>query len=125
MEKSAKFVAFLDLLASSDPSEKGMLRVIGRVEQYDIRNSLVILQDPSTKSLQIAIDVSNIEPFSPKVGVLHQFIGEADYKDIPTSNENGHKWVVVKALVHRCMDGLNMDAYMKSHHLRMKDLISD
>ena len=117
-------MGFPALLASSDPSVEGIIRVIGRVEQYDIRNSLLVLQDPSSQSLQIAIDVANLEPFCPKVGVLHQFIGEADYRDIPIHDKrtDNSKWVVLKALMHRSMDGLNMDMYLKSLEVRMKNL---
>lgn len=118
----ARFVGFPALLASSDPSLEGIVRVIGRVEQYDPSHSMLVLQDPSSQSLQIAIDTTNLEPFCPKVGVLHQFIGEADYRDIPIHGAGGDKWVVVKALVHRCMDGLNMELYLKSLEVRMKNL---
>jgi len=122
MQPSAQFVGFPNLLAISDPSQNGLIRTIGKVLSYDIQNSLLILQDASTHELQIAIDTSSIEPFSPRVGVLHQFIGEADYRDIPACSRDRQKWVVLKALAHRCMDGLNMEVYLKSHAVRMKDL---
>ncbi len=120
----ARYLAFPSLLASKDPSQEGIIRVIGRVEQYDIRHSLLVLQDPSSQSLQIAVDVSNLEPFRPKIGVLHQFIGEADYKDMHICDEGSgdKKWVIVKALLHRSMDGLNMEMYLKALEVRMKNL---
>lgn len=123
MEGTARFISIPELLGTSDLCQKGILRVIGRIESYDIKNSLIILQDHSTKSLQIAIDTSNIEPFSPKVGLLYQFIGEGGYRHVSASAREEAKWVVVQALVHRCMDGLNMDVYLKSHEARMKNLI--
>ena len=121
---SARFMCFSDLLASNDPSQNGLIRVIGKVESYSIQNSLLTLQDASASgsTLQIAVDTSNIEPFPPKVGVLHQFIGEADYRNISICGTEEQKWVVLKALAHRCMDGLNMEVYLKSNAVRMIDL---
>lgn len=121
MDATAKFISIPELLATSDPSQAGILRVIGRVERYDLKHSLVTLQDHTTKSLQIAIDTTNIEPFSPKVGLLYQFIGEAGYRKVPI-NEGEEVKVVVKTLVHRCLDGLNMEVYLRSHEARMKNL---
>ena len=121
MEGAARFISIPDLLATSDPSKQGIVRVIGRIESYSIKHSLIILQDYNSKSLLIAVDTSNIEPCSPKVGLLHQFIGEVNYRSIPP-NEGGPQWAVVQALVHRCMDGLNMDVYLRSHKVRMKNI---
>lgn len=66
----------------------------------------------------MAVATANIEPFPFRVGTLYQFIGEADYRDIPTQD----RCLVLSALVYRNMDGLDIDIYMKSHAARMKDL---
>ena len=123
MEGASEFISITELLATSDLSKKGIIRVIGRIESYNIKHSLIILQAHATKSLQIAIDTTNLEPFSPKVGLLYQFSGEVDYRDVSTKMGEEDKWVVIKALVHRCMDGLNMEVYLRSHEVRMKNLI--
>ena len=120
---AAKFISFSDLLATNDPCEHGLLRVIGRLESYDINHSTMWLQDYQAASLRMAIDVSNIEPipFASRLGTLYQFIGEVNYRDIPAGSET-ERCVVMNALACRCMDGLDMDTYMKAHWTRMREL---
>lgn len=71
----------------------------------------------------MATDVSSIEPipFAFRPGTLYQFIGEVDYRDMPAGSET-ERCVVMKALACRCMDGLDMDVYMRAHQTRMKEL---
>ena len=121
MAGAAKFISIKDLLAISNPSQTGMIRIIGRLEKYDIKNSIIWIQDHNTPSLQVAVNSSNIEPFPSKVGVLYQFIGEADYRVIPNSDDSV-KCVMLNALVYRCTDGLDLNVYLKSHMARMRDL---
>lgn len=118
---AGSFISFADLLATSDPSEYGLLRVIGRLERYDIKHSLMWLQDNQAPSLKVAISVSNIEPVASRLGTLYQFIGEVNYRDVPIGSES-ERCVTMTALAYRCMDGLDMDIYMKSHLARMRDL---
>ena len=148
-QQPARFLNIPDLLASSDPSQEGLLRIIGRLECYDIKHSVLWLQDHRTPSLQVAVDSSSIEPFPFKMGSLYQFIGEVDYRDVPilTSNRSitaqggdedtvvpitskemvpdGYqitRCVMMKALLSRCVEGLDMDVYMKAHKIRMRTL---
>lgn len=114
----AGFISIPDLLASSIPNEKGLVRVIGRLENHDVNHSMVWIQDYQTPSFQMAVATANIEPFPSRVGTLYQFIGEVNYREIPTQE----RCLVLSALVYRNMDGLDMDIYMKSHEARMKDL---
>lgn len=120
---AAKFITIADLLANSNPSMYGLLRVIGKLESYDIKNSIVWIQDSHTPSLQVAVSVSNIEPvpFASRLGALYQFIGEVNYRDVPIGEEC-ERCLVMVALAYRCMDGLDMDMYIKSHQARMRDL---
>ena len=115
---AAKLISIPDLLSISDPSQYGLLRVIGRLESYDIKNSIARIQDPQTPSSQVTIGTLNIEPFPSTLGALYQFIGEVNHRDIPDA---GH-CLVLAALACRCMDGLDMDIYMRAHRVRMKDL---
>ncbi len=182
-QQPARFLSIPDLLASSDPSQEGLLRVIGRLEGYDIEHSILCLQDHTTPSLQVAVDSSNIEPFHFKRGSLYQFIGEVNYRDVPmiigittddwrevpldtgddkvdapiatdtteTTNygdvpisdevttisnvemdtaavaiaNQTTRCVVMKALLYRCVNGLNMDVYLKAHEARMKMIWSE
>ena len=117
----AKFITIPELLAISEPSQAGLLRIIGRLERHDIIHNIVWIQDHQTPSLHVAVEVSNVEPFPFKVGVLYQFIGEADYRDVPDTDVS-KKCVLLKALLCRCMDGLDMDIYLRSHEARMADL---
>lgn len=133
-QKPAKFITLSELLASSDPAQEGLQRVIGRLEKYDVKNSLIWLQDSHTPSLQVAVNASSIEPFPGKVGLLYQFIGEVDYRDVPTPSDGATptgettpttvKCPVMEALVHRCMDGLDMSMYLQAHEARMNNLKS-
>ena len=174
-QQPARFLSIPDLLASSDPSQEGLLRIIGRLEAYDIEHSILWLQDHKAPLLQVAVDSSNIQPFPFKQGLLYQFIGEVDYRDIPiaagvskvhipiatvdhrdaptaddntatsdsqetpatdkdkgtiidnmemyapvaTSNQT-MRCVVMKALLCRCVDGLDMDVYVRAHEARMR-----
>lgn len=131
-QKPARFTTFADLLASSDPSQLGLQRIIGRLDKYDSRLGLIWLRDCHAPSLQLAVDSSHLDPSPPavgpgKVGVLYQFIGEVDYRDIPVTDEatgdhTPSRCPVMKALLYRCMDGLDMDLYLRAHEARMKDL---
>ena len=198
-QQPARFMSIPDLLAKSDLSEEGLLRVIGRLEGYDVEHSILWVQDHKTPLLQVAVDSSNIEPFPFKQGLLYQFIGEVDYgsvpvaagftspdqatteatfpgasgrtkvdhiemEDVDSSNDYpvsaevtigteyedssvtekdqviiGDKMevdvpvatgslttkrtvrcVVMKALLCRCVDGLDMDVYLRAHEVRMR-----
>ena len=114
----ARFISIPDLLATSTPNEMGLVRVIGRLVEHDVNHGIVWIQDYLTPSLQMAVATANIAPFPSKVGTLYQFIGDINYRDIPTRE----RCLVLSALVYRNMDGLDMDIYMKSHAARMKDL---
>jgi hypothetical protein len=120
----AKLITFSDLLATSDPSEYGLLRMIGKLETYDIKHSIMWIQDYLTPSLKLAISVSNIEPipFASRLGTLYQFIGEVAYRDVPTTCGKSERTVLMTALAFRCMDGVDMGVYVRSHQARMRDL---
>lgn len=119
----ARFISIPDLLATSDPTQEGLLRIIGRVEAYNIKHSIIWIQDHLTPSLQVAVDSSNIEPFPFRAATLYQFIGEVNYRDVPTDS-GPVRCAVMSALVCRCMDGLNMDVYLRAQEARMRDLNS-
>ena len=140
-QQPAKFLSIPDLLSSDDPSQQGLLRIIGRLESYDIKHSILWLHDHNTPSLQVAVECTNIEPFPFKIGLLYQFIGEVDYRDVPdhgcvpendtldfTSDRKRKdattRCAVMKALLYRCVEGLDMGVYMRAHEARMKDLLS-
>lgn len=121
---AAAFISIADLLATSDPSQYGLVRVIGKLERYDIKNSIVWIQDHKMPTLQVAISASNIEPvpFASRMGTLYQFIGEVKYGDVPTGDGESERGAVMTALAHRCMDGLDMDIYITAHQARMREL---
>ncbi len=118
----AKFMCIPDLLALGDPSQAGMLRVIGKLDRCDIKNDLIWIEDPFNQSLQVAVSSSNIESLPKNPGVLYQFIGEADYRDISTEDGTTTKCLLLKALTCRCMDGLDMTIYLRSQEARMAEL---
>lgn len=123
MAAAAPFITIEALLATNDPSQYGLVRVIGKLESYDIKHRIVWVQDYKTPSLEVAISTSNIEPvpFASRMGTLYQFIGEVKYGEVPIG-EQSEKCVVMTALAQRSMDGLDMDIYIKAHRARMSDL---
>lgn len=127
--KCARFASIPDLLASSDPSELGLVRIVGRLESYDSENSILWLRDHhQTASVQeqVAVDVTNIEPFPYRRGTLYQFIGESDFRAVAQvgNSKTSTECVVLKALLSRCVDGLDMEMYLKAHEVRMQDFKS-
>ena len=127
---AAKFITIADLLASAEPSQHGMVRIIGQLQSYDLRHSRAWIQDRESPSLLVAVCTSNVEPFVCRPGTLYQFIGEVRASDggeaagkVRSADGRGKvRGVVMTALACRNMDGLDMGVYMKSHRARMKDL---
>lgn len=88
-----------------------MVRTIGRLKEYNVKNSLMIIEDFKT-SAELTVDCQIIEPFPFKQGSLYQLCGELDGSRTKSSS------VVFKAHLHRCVDGLDVDVYMKAHAVR-------
>ena len=97
-----------------------MTRVIGRLHVYNILTSRMWIQDVKDLTMYLVIDTSRIEPFSFNEGSLFQFIGELDEEEI-----EGKKMLVLRTLLYRCVEGLDMDMYLRAHAARMKELNID
>ena len=97
-----------------------MTRAIGRLHTYNILTSRMWIQDEKDPSMYLVIDTSRIEPFSYKEGSLFQFIGELDEEEI-----DGKKMLVLRTLLYRCVEGLDMDVYLRAHAARVKELNID
>lgn len=112
----AKFMPVSDILLQASPDLHGvMIRTIGRLFDHDTGKNLVWIQDPKTTSHVMAIDCSRITPFSfqNQRGLLYQFIGEVDCsQDKP----------ILKALLYRCCEGLDIDTYIQAYKTRMDTL---
>ena len=63
-------------------------------------------------SQELTVDSQMIEPFPYKQGSFYQFCGELDGSKTKSTN------IVLKAHVYRCVDGLDMDVYMKALTVR-------
>ena len=96
-----------------DPAELHgkMIRTIGSLQKYEVKRSLIWLKDWKSV-LQLVVDSRVIEPITIKQNSIYQFIGELDSSGARSSG------VVLKALVYRCMDGLDLDIYMKALAMR-------
>ena len=114
MEKTppAKFMSVSDITLQASPDLHGvMIRTIGRlhVHDYDVQQNLVWIQDPKISSHKLAIDCSRIAPipFQDQHGLLYQFIGEIQC--------NQDKPAIIKALLYRCCEGLDIDVYIQAY----------
>ena len=107
----AKFLSVSDILNSTSPDIHGvMIRTIGRLFGYDLTTNQVWIQDPKKTSYELGIDCSRIAPFTfgDKCGLLYQFIGEVDCN-------NQDKPTIIKALLYRCCEGLDIDVYVQAY----------
>ena len=107
----AIFISVSDILIRASPDLHGvMTRTIGRLVDYDFKNNLVWIQDPKKSSYEVAVNCSRIVPFTfgGKYGLLYQFIGEADCN-------SQDKPVIIKALLYRCCEGLDIDMYVQAY----------
>ena len=82
-----------------------MVRVIGRLLRYDTREGLLWLGHYELPYLELPIDCSLVQPFPFSQGSLFQIIGEVD------GSGRTYDGVTVRALAHRCVEGLDMDVY--------------
>lgn len=114
--KAAKFMSVSDiLLQQTSPYSRGVLvRTIGKLDLVDscLRRGQLRIQDP-TSTHKLPIDCSRILPlpFQDQHGFLYQFIGEVDYSQ--------DKSVIIKALLYRCCEGLDIDTYIQASTRRM------
>ena len=97
-----------------------MIRTIGRLSECDLGKSLVWIEDPkeASGSHKVIIDCSRITPFpfQNQLGLLYQFIGEVDGSQ--------DKPVMIKALLYRCCEGLDVDVFTQAYTTRMDTLHS-
>ncbi|KAL3856576.1 hypothetical protein ACJMK2_011311 [Sinanodonta woodiana] len=82
------------------------VKITGRLEDHDVQNCTTRITDPQTAS-SITVDTRLIEPFTVKSGSLVQVIGELDCL------VDNHP-VVLKAVIIRCVDGLDITMYKKA-----------
>ena len=111
----AKFMTVSDILLQVSPALQGvMIRTIGRLSNDDFNMNLVWIQDHKTSLYRLVVDCSRITPFPFKDqdGLMYQFIGEVDCSK--------HNIVMIKALLYRCCEGLDMDTYIQAYTKRME-----
>ncbi len=106
------FNAIPDILAGRPEEQHGKtVRTIGRLKQYNVKESVMSIEDLRTFA-ELMVDCRIIEPFSFRQGALYQFCGELDGSKTKSTN------VVLKAHLYRCVEGLDMDIYMKALAVR-------
>ena len=107
-KEPSTFMTIPDILGK-DPAELHgkMIRTMGSLRRYEVKRSQIWLKDWKSV-LELVIDSRVIEPVSIRQNSMYQFIGELD-----SSGARG-SGAVLKALVYRCVDGLDMDLYMKA-----------
>lgn len=96
------------------------MRVIGKLHTYDIQTSRMWIQVSSNPAESLVINTSGIEPFAYKEGALFQFIGELDEEEI-----EGKNMLVLRAILYRNVDGLDLNMFLKAHATRMEELGRD
>ena len=111
-KEPSSFMTIADILGK-DPAELHgkMIRTIGSLQRYEVKRSLIWLKDWKSV-LQLVIDSRVIEPVIIRQNSIFQFIGELDSSGTRSSG------AVLKALAYRCVDGLDMDLYMKAHAVK-------
>lgn len=100
-------------ILGKDPAELHgkMIRTTGSLRRYEVKRSQIWLKDWKSV-LELVIDSRVIEPVSIRRNSIYQFIGELDSSG-----------AVLKALVYRSVDGLDMDLYMKA--LAVKSVVPE
>lgn len=110
----AKFVTIRDL-AQQTHLIGTMIRVIGILDTYNVVSSRMLIQDWN-HSTKLLLDVSNIEPFLHYKGCLCQLIGELDKDETET--------LLLRVLVYRYVNELNMTTYEEAHFQRTAQLMA-
>lgn len=100
----------------ADDIHDSMVRTVGRLLRYDTKNNLVWLGHYEPPYLELAIDCSLVQPFPYSQGALYQFIGEVDGSGRTCSG------IVVRALAHRCVEGLDMGVYTRALAIRNREI---
>ena len=95
-----------------------MVRVVGRLLRYETKESLVWLGHYEPPYLELPVDVGLVQPFPFSQGSLFQFIGEVVVVD--GSGRTCRGGPVLRALAHRCVEGLDMTLYRKALAIRNK-----
>ena len=92
-----------------------MVRTIGRLERYCVKTSRVTVTDWRS-ILELVVDCRAVEPFPFKKDSLFQFIGEVDENGGVGGGGGGGEGggVVLRVYSYRCVDGLDMDPYIKA-----------
>ena len=90
-----------------------MVRVVGRLLRYETKDSLVWLGHYEPPYLELPVDCSLVQPFPFSQGALFQFIGEVD-----GSGRTCGGRLTLRALAHRCVEGLDMALYRKALAVR-------
>lgn len=106
---SAAFIPIATLIHTGETAVGKFFRTIGELYEHNIQKVQLVLKDIDSDST-LVIDSSLIEPFPFRQRILYQFIGEAR---LGTDNQ-----VILRAYVYRCVEGLNLELYKKSHELR-------
>ena len=113
--KAAVFFTVPEITAcKSEDLHDRMVRVIGRLLQYETRESLVWLAHYEPPYLELPIDCSLVQPFPFSQGSLFQFIGEVD------GSGRTYGGLRLRALAYRCVEGLDMALYRTALTLRNK-----
>ena len=109
----SRFISVPELLKGQCEESHGtMVRTIGRLLRYDVKHSLLWLGHCEPPYLELPVDSSLVEPFPFSRGALYQFIGEVD------GSKKKADGAVVRALAYRCVEGLDMEVYVRAMAVR-------
>ncbi|KAJ3676116.1 hypothetical protein LUZ60_003528 [Juncus effusus] len=85
------------------------LRVIGKLESFEIETGIVVISDGGFK---LKIDMQHLRDFNFRTGSLYQFIGELKF-----GHDND---AMLEARIGRNVDGLDLNLYKQSLQIRRK-----
>ena len=116
VQECFRFAPIPELLGAGASSqlEGRMVRTIGVLQSHDPLSNTIVLRDKKT-SLELIIGSELIEPFCFKKGELFQFSGE-----VYASEQRGK--VLLKAMLSRCVTGLDLNVYLQAHSVRQRDI---
>ena len=111
----SRFTSVPELLKGQCEDSHGtMVRTIGRLLRYDVKHSLLWLGHYESPYLELPVDSSLVQPFPFSRGALYQVIGEVD------GSRKKADGAVVRALAYRCVEGLDMEVYVRAMAARAK-----
>ncbi|KAJ3693922.1 hypothetical protein LUZ60_009402 [Juncus effusus] len=102
--KSGILVILREFEPSSASLKQGQsIRVIGKLESYEIETGIVVISDGGIK---LKIDMQHLRDFNFRTGSLYQFIGELKFG---TEHD-----AMLEARVARNVDGRDLNLYEQS-----------